>query len=84
MEKKNYRELNIHQRINYKSGWEIAVAYEGAKMKNGKRYCRMTEIFNTKDSLLPLNCCSQDYNNQAKHRFFNGGRAKLSFCYIFR
>ena len=31
METKKYTELTINQRINYKSGWDIAIAYEGCK-----------------------------------------------------
>ena len=29
METKKYTELTVNERINYKSGWDIAIAYEG-------------------------------------------------------
>ena len=32
METKKYTELTVNERINYKSGWDIAIAYEGQKV----------------------------------------------------
>lgn len=63
-----YRDLTIHQRINYKSGWDIAIAYESGT------YNKMVKCVNAD---IPIQCCLQDYNSTQKHRFLNGGRTLL-------
>ena len=37
----DYFKAALNQRINYKSGFDIAVAYEG-ELRNGKPYCRLS------------------------------------------
>lgn len=71
MEKVLYNTLSINQKINYKSGWDIAIAYEGAKNKQNKPYCKIALCINT---VVSTKICDQDYNSQQKHRFLNGGR----------
>lgn len=77
-----YKDLSINQKINYKSGWDIAIAYEGAKTRDGKRYCKMLECIKAKNIHLAI--CEKDYNSKSKHRVFNGGRNLLTECYITR
>lgn len=66
-----YTELNINQKINFKSGWDIAIAREGI-IENGKVYCKMAICISATN--INASYCDKDYNNEQKHRFFNGGR----------
>ena len=66
MEKKSYSNLTINQKINYKSGWDIAISREG---ENG--YCKMQKCIKAN---VPFNSCLQDYSGRQKRRFFNGER----------
>ena len=70
-----YTELTIHQRINYKSGWDIAIAYEGQKGRisnfPNRPYCKLAKCL---DGVVPLKICQRDYNDRQHHRFLNGGR----------
>lgn len=68
---KKYSELSIHEKINYKSGWDIAIAHEGEIRKDGKRYCKMQKCL---DNLINTNICQRDYNGEQRHRFLQGGR----------
>ena len=82
METKKYTELTINQRINYKSGWDIAIAYECRKVIGGsinKPYCKLALCLGTKK--IPLRMCQRDYNDCQRHRVFDGGRVfvKQSF-----
>lgn len=73
METKKYTELTINQRINYKSGWDIAIAYEGKKgITPNKPYCKLSCCIEAKN--IPLTVCQRDYNDKQHHRFLNGGR----------
>ena len=83
METKKYTDLSINQRINYKSGWDIATAYEGCKgIITGfpnRPYCKVACCMYAKN--IPLEICQRDYNDCQHHRFLNGGRVfvKQSF-----
>ena len=80
METKNYTELNINQRINLKSGWDIAISYEGQKgIIPNRPYCKLARCMSETD--IPLNICQRDYNDCQRHRILNGGRVfvKQSF-----
>lgn len=72
---KFYTELSIHEKINYKSGWEIAIAQEGQKGKflqnKNRPYCKLAKCLEGK---ISIKICQQDYNDIQKHRFLNGGR----------
>ena len=75
METKKYTELTINQRINYKSGWDVSMAYECRKVIGGsinKPYCKLALCLGTKK--IPLRECQRDYNDCQRHRVFNGGR----------
>ena len=82
METKKYTELTINQRINYKSGWDIAIKYEGCKGRipgfSNRPYCKLAECLG---AIISLKICQRDYNDCQHHRFLNGGRAfvKQSF-----
>ena len=55
MKTKKYIELTINQKINYKSGWDIAIAYECRKVIGGsinKPYCKLALCLGTKKYLL--------------------------------
>lgn len=67
-----YTELSINQKINYKSGWDIAIAQEGTVDKDGKVYCKLTKCISATN--INISCCERDYNDTQKHRFLNGGR----------
>ena len=74
MKTKKYTELTINQRINYKSGWDIAIAYEGRETIAGstnRPYCKLTICLGAK---IPLRECQRDYNDCQRHRILNGGR----------
>lgn len=75
METKKYTELSINQRINYKSGWDIAIAYEGCKGRitrfPNRPYCKMAECL---EATVSLKTVQRDYNDKQHHRFLNGGR----------
>lgn len=74
MRLKKYTELTINQRINYKSGWDIAIAYEGRETIAGstnRPYCKLTICLGAK---IPLRMCQRDYNDCQRHRILNGGR----------
>ena len=61
METKKYTELTINQRINYKSGWDIAIAYECRKVIGGsinKPYCKLALCLGTKKKYL-LECVKE-------------------------
>lgn len=83
METKKYKELTINQRINYKSGWDIAIAYEGCKgiitEFPNRPYCKIACCMAAKN--IPLEICQRDYNDCQRHRIFDGGRVfvKQSF-----
>lgn len=70
-----YTELNINQKINFKSGWDIAIAREGTIDKNGKVYCKIARCIGATN--INTSYCNQDYNDIQKHRFFNGGRTLI-------
>lgn len=74
-DKKYYTELSIHERINYKSGWDIAIAREGRKGEwkdfPNRPYCKLAKCLNGE---ISTKICQQDYNDVQKHRFLNGGR----------
>ena len=75
-----YIELTIHEKINYKSGWDIAIVYEGQKRGISNRpYCKLAKCIEAKS--VSLKICQQDYNDCQRHRFLNGGRVfvKQSF-----
>ena len=82
MEIKRYIELNINQRINYKSGWDIVTKYEGRKGLipefPNRPYCKLAICL---EARIPLKVCQKDYNDCQNHRFLNGGRmfVKQSF-----
>ena len=82
METKKYTELTINQRINYKSGWDIAITHEGRKGLifgfPNRPYCKLALCLR---AIIPFTACQQDYNDCQHHRFLNGGRAfvKQSF-----
>ena len=73
METKKYTELTINERINYKSGWDIAIAYEGQKGRavTNRHYCKLVVCLKT--DKIPLKICQRDYNHNQHHRFLNGG-----------
>lgn len=68
-----YTELSINQKINYKSGWDIAIAKEGAINNDGKVYCKLTKCISATN--INISCCEQDYNDTQKHRILDGGRS---------
>ena len=75
-----YIELTIHEKINYKSGWDIAIAYEGQRIGTSNRpYCKLAKCIEAER--VSLKICQQDYHDYQRHRFFNGGRVfvKQSF-----
>ena len=76
METKKYTELTVNERINYKSGWDIAIAYEGQKGRTdvlpNRPYCKLAVCLKT--NKIPLKICQRDYNDNQHHRFLNGGR----------
>lgn len=39
-----YKNLSIHNKINAKTGWDIAVAYEGKSAFGYKCYTRIAEL----------------------------------------
>ena len=51
----NYKELSINERINLRSGFDVAIAYE----KQGKE-CRIKECASMQH--LNRNCCQEVYN----------------------
>ena len=82
MKTKKYTELTINQKINYKSGWDIAIAYECRKVIAGhpnRPYCKLACCMVAKH--IPLKECQRDYNDCQHHRILNGGRVfvKQSF-----
>ena len=60
MERKNYSELSIHQKINYRSGWNIVIAYEGLPHGTNPCYCRFTEC--VLSGPIPVRCCERVYD----------------------
>ena len=81
METKKYEELTINQKINYKSGWDIAIAYECRKViadSPNRPYCKLAICLGAK---IPLRLCQKDYNDCQRHRILDGGRVfvKQSF-----
>ena len=74
METKKYTELTVNERINYKSGWDIAIACEGQKGRilPNRPYCKLAVCLET--NKIPLKMCQRDYNDNQHHRFLNGGR----------
>ena len=49
----SYNDLTINERINYRSGWDVAVAYEGG---NRTRFAKCQNVV-----LRNKNCCQEDY-----------------------
>ena len=81
MKLKKYEELTINQKINYKSGWDIAITYECRKIIAGspnRPYCKLSLCLGAN---IPLRLCQKDYNDCQHHRILDGGRVfvKQSF-----
>jgi hypothetical protein len=60
MEKVNYFDLSIHERINLRSGFDIPVAYEGKRDYRGKLITRFADCIDMK--YLRKVACSREYN----------------------
>lgn len=61
-----YQELTLNQRINFKSGYDIAVKYESKR-------CRLAKAISWTN--IPIACCSQVYDID---RFQVSLRTKIS------
>lgn len=70
MSYKSYKEATINERINYKSGWDIAIAHEG-EIRDGKPYCRLSR------------CLKYGINPKAATQVYNIDRCYRSLRTLF-